>query len=97
MPQDYAQAVKWYRLAADQSYAGAHYHLGVMYNLGQGVPEDYVEAHKWFNLSASRAPADTFEKHIRDSAAMSRDRVAGLMTPAQIAEAQKRASAWQPK
>ena len=95
VPQDYAQAVKWYRLAADQSYAGAHYNLGVMYNLGQGVPEDYVEAHKWFNLSASRASAD--EKYVHDLAVKNRDRVAGLMTPAQIAEAQKRASAWQPK
>ena len=97
VPQDYAQAVKWYRLAADQGHIWAQSRLGFMYNLGDGVPRDYVEAHKWFNLSASRAPADTFEKHIRDSAAMSRDRVADMMTPAQIAEAQKRASAWQPK
>ena len=31
VPQDYAKAVKWYRLAADQGYADAQYNLGVMY------------------------------------------------------------------
>ena len=91
--RDYAQAVKWYRLAADQGYAGAQFNLGYMYALGRGVPQDYVEAHKWFNLSAAWASdADT-----RKRAAKARDDRALMMTPAQIAEAQKRASAWQPK
>jgi len=95
VPQDYAQAAKWFRLAADQGNAGAQYRLGHMYDLGQGVPQDNVEAHKWFNLSAARASAD--DKYYRDLAVESRNRVAMRMTPAQIAEAQKRASAWQPK
>ena len=95
VPQDYAQAAKWYRLAADQGDARGQSRLGFMYNLGDGVPRDYVEAHKWFNLSAAWASTD--EKDVRDRAVISRDRVAGSMTPAQVAEAQKRASAWQPK
>ncbi len=93
MPQDYAQAVKWYRLAADQGYAWAQNNLGNMYELGQGVPQDYVEAHKLFNLAAaSVSSGDTRERAVKN-----RDRVAGMMTPAQIAEAQKRAGEWQPK
>ncbi len=32
VPQDYAEAVKWYRLAAEQGYAYAQYNLGVMYD-----------------------------------------------------------------
>ena len=93
VPQDYVQAVKWYRLAADQGDAGAQTLLGFMYNLGRGVQQDYVEAHKWFNLAAaSVSSGDTRERAVKN-----RDRVAGMMTPAQIAEAQKRASAWQPK
>jgi hypothetical protein len=93
VPQDYAQAVKWYRLAADQGYAWAQNNLGNMYELGQGVPQDYVEAHKWFNLAAaSVSSGDTRERAVKN-----RDLVAMRMTPAQIAEAQKRASAWQPK
>ena len=93
VPQDYAQAVKWYRLAADRGYAWAQFRLGLMYANGQGVPLDDVEAHKWFNLAAAGASdADT-----RERAAKARDEMATMMTPAQVAEAQKRASAWQPK
>ena len=95
VPQDYAQAVKWYRLAADRGYARAQSRLGFMYSLGHGVPKDYVQAVKWFNLSAARASAD--EKDVRDHAAKALDELASMMTPAQVAEAQKRASAWKPK
>ena len=88
MPQNYAEALKWYRLAADQGDAGAQNNLGVMYANGQGVPQDYVRAHMWFNLSAAQGNQD---------AARNRDNIAKLMTPAQIAEAQKLAREWQPK
>ena len=37
VPQDYAEAVKWYRLAADQGDAEAQHNLGVMYASGEGV------------------------------------------------------------
>ena len=36
VPQNYAEALKWYRLAADQGDADAQYNLGVMYANGQG-------------------------------------------------------------
>ena len=36
VPQDYAEAVKWYRLAADQGMGEAQYNLGVMYKNGLG-------------------------------------------------------------
>jgi len=51
---DYAEAVKWYRLAADQGYAAAQFNLGDMYDNGQGVPEDDVEAVKWYRLAAEQ-------------------------------------------
>ena len=31
VPQDYKEAVKWYRLAAEQGVAAAQYNLGGMY------------------------------------------------------------------
>ena len=34
-PQDYKEAVKWYRLAAEQGDANAQYNLGVMYDNGE--------------------------------------------------------------
>ena len=46
VPQDYTQAVAWYRKAAEQGYAGAQFNLGAMYAKGGGVPQDYVESHK---------------------------------------------------
>ena len=52
MPQDDAEAVRWYRLAADQGYAIAQLTLGAMYLRGDGVPEDHVEAARWYRLSA---------------------------------------------
>ena len=51
-----------------------------------------MQAHKWLNLSAAGASTD--EKDVRDRAVKNRDMVAAKMTPAQIAEAQKLASAW---
>ena len=40
VPEDDAEAVRWYRLAAEQGHARAQYDLGRMYNNGLGVPED---------------------------------------------------------
>ena len=78
------------RAKANAGDANAQFNLGVMYYTGLGVPQDYVEAHKWRNLAASRASAENQTRY-----AETRDAVATLMTPAQIAEAQTLASEWQ--
>jgi TPR repeat protein len=52
VPQDYKEAIRLYRLSAEQGYAEAQYNLGVMYADGQGVAEDYAEAIKWLKLAA---------------------------------------------
>jgi len=95
VPQDYAEAAKWYRKAAEQGYAAAQYNLGFMYYTGQGVQRDSIPAHMWFNLAASRYPVSEIKN--RNDAIVYRDRVASLMTPAQIAEAQRLATEWKPK
>ena len=77
--------MKWARKAAEQgNYLGQDL-LGYLYANGQGVSQDYVQAHLWFNLSATQGYA-TGKKN--------RDRAVELMTPAQIAEAQKLAREW---
>jgi hypothetical protein len=48
VPQDNAEAVRWYRKAADQGYANAQYALGFTYHKGQGVPQDDAEAVRWY-------------------------------------------------
>ena len=40
--QDFATALKWYRLAADQGDAAAQNDLGVLYDQGKGVAQDYA-------------------------------------------------------
>ena len=54
VPQDYKEAVKWYRLAAEQGYSKAQYNLGLMYYKGQGADQDYKESVKWYRLAAEQ-------------------------------------------
>ena len=89
VPQDDVEAVRWYRLAAEQGHAVAQSNLGVRYDEGRGVPQDYVQAHMWRNVAASRL---TGEK--RKISADGRDALARLMTPDQLAEAQRLAREW---
>ena len=52
--QDYSEAVRWFRLSADQGYDVAQFNLGLMYAQGDGVKQDYGEAQKWFRLAADQ-------------------------------------------
>jgi TPR repeat protein len=54
---DVAEALKWYRRAADQGYAKAQYALGLDYYGGSGVPKDAAEAAKWFRKAAEQGYA----------------------------------------
>jgi uncharacterized protein len=87
VPRAYAAAASWYRKAADQGHVFAQYDLATMYAKGQGVLQDYVSSYMWYSLAAGKGLTD---------AARERDMVAAQMTPAQIAEAQRLASEWQP-
>ena len=49
VPQDAAEAVRWYRLATE-----AQNNLGRMYHTGEGVPQDTEEAVRWFRLAAEQ-------------------------------------------
>jgi TPR repeat protein len=57
VPRDYKNAVKWFRLSAEQWYAMAQYNLGLMYQQGWGVPQDDKTAVKWFRLAAEQGCA----------------------------------------
>ena len=80
--QDFAEAAKWSRLAAEQGDASAQFNLGLMYQYGRGVLQDNQTSHMWYNL----ASANGYE----DSGTL-RDELAAKMTPAAIEEAQRRA------
>ncbi len=89
VPQDDAEAARWYRLAAVQGLDRAQFNLGIMYATGRGVQQDYVQAYLWFSLAAAQG---------HGSAQKFRDNVlAEDMTPAQRAEAQRLAREWKAK
>ena len=52
--KDYKEAVRLYRLSAEQGYAKAQFNLGLMYYKGQGVSQDYKEAVRLYRLSAAQ-------------------------------------------
>jgi TPR repeat protein len=54
VPQDYTDAVMWFRKAADQGDAVAQYLLGDQYAKGEGAPQDYAEAMIWFRKAAEQ-------------------------------------------
>ena len=52
--QDYVEAARLYRLAAEQGHTLAQYNLGSMFYGGRGVAQDYVEAARLYRLAAEQ-------------------------------------------
>ena len=61
VPQDYAEAVNWYRKAAEQGYAQGQFNLGLMYRNGLEVSKDIDEAIKWYRKAAAQGNSDAQE------------------------------------
>lgn len=55
---DPVEAVKWYRLAAEQHNTEAIQHLAMMNSMGMGIEQDNSEAIKWFRKGAELGDAD---------------------------------------
>ena len=85
VPKDYDSAVQWYRKSAEQGNAIGQFNLAVVYANGHGVPQDAVEAYMWYSLAAAQGNAEAGNRM---------NALAKQMTPAQVAEAQRRASDW---
>ena len=54
VPLDYAEAVRWYRRAAEQGQAAAQVRLAKMYDEGKGVTQDYAESARWCRAAADQ-------------------------------------------
>ena len=85
VPQDYAEALKWYRMAAEQGNADAQLNVGQIYWLGKGVSEDYVLAYMWLDLAANQGYG------LSDN---NKTTLAKRMTPDQIAKAEEMSADW---
>jgi len=85
VPQDYAEAVRWFSMAAERGHVVAQATLGAYYWAGRGVPADVVKAYFWSVLA--QAGGDEASKY----------RVAVLasrMSRGQILAAQQQADEW---
>lgn len=54
LPQNNAEARKWYAKAAAQGDIDAQYRLGSIYYWGQDVTKNYQEAYNWFKKAAEQ-------------------------------------------
>lgn len=56
--KDYAKAMKYFRIAAEQGNTDAMVDIGLMYEYGQGVTKDYAEAMKWYQKASEQGNED---------------------------------------
>lgn len=57
VPQDDAEAVRWWKKAAEQGDVTAQGNLGTAYGLGTGVPKDTAESLRWHTKAAENGNA----------------------------------------
>ena len=55
--QNYYEAAKFYRVAAEQGDADSQYWLGWLYDQGQGISQNFYEAAKWYRKAAEQGEA----------------------------------------
>lgn len=82
VPQSMDHAAQWFRRAAAAGIVNAQFNLGLLYERGDGVPVSQLEAYAWYSAAAARGDA---------GAAQRRDRLAALLAPATLKDAQARA------
>ncbi len=85
VPQDYAEAVRWFSMAAERGHVVSQATLGAYYWAGRGVPQDLVKAYFWSVLAQTGG----------DEASKYRVAVlASRMNRSQIMAAQQLANDW---
>jgi TPR repeat protein len=56
--ENYAEAAKWYRMAADKGHAEAQFSMAYLYVYGFGVPYNLREAASWYQKAAEQGHAE---------------------------------------
>lgn len=62
LPQDFQEAVRWYRLAAEKGDRNGQYSLGYMYEMGYGVGQNNAEAAGWYRKAADQGDVQAMYK-----------------------------------
>lgn len=85
VPQDYAEALRWFSLAAEQGNVPAQATLGAYYWAGRGTPVDLVKAYFWSVLAEAGGDDASKQRVALLASRLSRD---------QILAAQQEANDW---
>jgi putative methionine-R-sulfoxide reductase with GAF domain len=83
--QDYAEAVRWFSMAAEHGHVVSQATLGAYYWAGRGVPQDLVKAYFWSVLAQTGGDETSKYRVIH---------LASRMTRSQITDAQQQANDW---
>jgi len=86
VPQDDAEAVKWYRKAAEQGDASAQSKLGRLYTIGIGVVKNDLLAYQWHLLASAKG---------MESSQENMSLLEKILNAEQRAEGQRLATEWQ--
>lgn len=96
--QNFDEAMKWARVLAEKGDIPAQLMLASMYANGEGLERDLVRAYMWYAIAAVGAKREGSDEEPKpelvQSAVEQRDKLAGLLTEEQEAEAQRMASDW---
>ena len=52
--QGFAEAMRWVRESAEQGNVKAQFTLGDMYRTGRGIPKNFIQAYAWYNIAAAQ-------------------------------------------
>lgn len=85
VPKNYAEASRWFRAAALQGNPLAQDQLGRNYALGKGVKQSYVISYAWVSIAAADGRIDYSAKSL--------ELLTKVLSPTEIAEAQRMAAA----
>lgn len=83
--QNFEEAAKWFKLAANQNHALAQYQLGLIHQTGYGLPANLEKSYMWFNISAAAGVQE---------AIVARNKIMLSLTPKQLKKAQDASRKW---
>ncbi len=95
VPEDAAEAVRWWQKAAEQGFAKSQILLGMAIAFGEGTAKNPVMAYKWFLIAHASGEKDFDEDLDSRKKAFMRGYGNGL-TSSQRGEAQRLAKEFKP-
>jgi TPR repeat protein len=87
VPHDEREALRLFHESANLGFGQAQFNLGVYYRDGRGTDPDPLSSYFWFSIVT--------REHLPQAQDRA-DKMRKLLTPAQIAEAERRLAQWKP-